>query len=103
MPVQLLALPDVQWRRAYVRLTRNRIRRTAGGNDWWWRWVSYQHLERGINHFTNPRYKNDLQFLAHVIRQVFNISLVARGKQDATNAGAMSREYFFFQPAYGKH
>ena len=52
-------------------------------------WDAEQHFEGSVNYFTDPGNQNDLQFLAHILRHLFNVCFIACWKNNAADACAM--------------
>ena len=58
-------------------------------------------LEGGLDNFIDARDRDDLQFLAHVFGNIFQIGFVARGQNDPVNPGSMRGQNFSLMPPTG--
>ena len=71
---------------------------------WRRRWrVGDKCFQRTLDDFVDPIDRNYLQLVAHILRNVLQISFVAGGQQNAMNAGAMRGQNLFFDSAHGKN
>jgi hypothetical protein len=60
-------------------------------------------FQRQFYHFQHIAHKMKLDALLYIDWNVFEILLIPGGKDDRFNSGAVSRQYFLFNPAYRQH
>src|ERR1043165_2315669 len=81
--------------RALLLLNHLRLRR-------WRRRIRDEHFERGIQRLADARDGDYLKLSTHVLRDFFQIALVARRQDDAANPCAIRRENLLLDSADGK-
>src|SRR5438128_10005502 len=79
-----------------------RLPRMSGVGHGWRRRVGDEFFQSGLDYFIDAMHLNEFQFVPHILRNVFKISFVASGQDDAVDAGAMRCQNFVFNAAYRK-